>query len=99
MDRMVELDRIWGGLKGWFCSPVDWVRTFSRESYCIWVADDDLPPGETFAYPLLADLANKIKNGKAQTKAIDFVLAVRDQGQQLIRHLLVDFSQECYRFV
>ncbi|KAK7696287.1 hypothetical protein QCA50_000941 [Cerrena zonata] len=35
--------------------------------------------GETFTYPLFADLAKKIKDGKAQTKAIDFVLAVRDQ--------------------
>lgn len=37
--------------------------------------------GETFTYPLLADLVKKIKAGKAQTKAIDFVLAVRDQGR------------------
>ena len=80
MDRMVELDRIWGSLRGWCCLPVDWVRRCSRESYYIWVADDDFSTGETFTYPLLADLANKIKDRKTQTKAIDFVLAVRDQG-------------------
>ena len=41
----------------------------------------DATTGATFTVPILVDLAQKVKSGKARCKRIDFVLAVQHEGK------------------